>query len=103
MIFKWGHGNDPVYTGSTIGSCCGSLFHQGGKAAQPERKWKNQYGEGVTPATPAKPISVDMVSNHRGILFVPGVQDTEKEVEGFELKTIKTRNGPVSVSIRTKW
>lgn len=103
MIFDFGYYKEKVRVGSNFGSCCGSQFRPGKTDSKPERKWKNQHGEGVSPAVEGKDIPVDMVNGNRlGILLATGKQKTP-DTDKMEFKNIKTKNGWITTSIRTAW
>lgn len=83
-----------VRNGESIGSCCGSKTLKGGII----RKWKNQYGEGIT-----GDIIDPVKQNTRGILVIEG-QSGKEITEGKTIvKHIETKNGVLTVSVRKEW
>jgi len=77
--------------------CCGCATKA---PPNTSRKWKNQYGEGVTKGTPDyNPIDY----NRRGILIIDGKAGKPIADEMNEVHHVKTKNGIITVALRTDW
>jgi len=93
MAIKTGRG-DTLSGFNQFSSCCGSRYVENRK----ERKWKNQYGEGITKGRDADPIK----DNSHGILLAEGFCGVAGQHGKFSIHHIKTSNGNITISLQEK-
>jgi hypothetical protein len=92
-----------LHNGTQFSSCCGSRVLTPPlnipKEGTVTRKWKNQYGEGVTVVKYGGLSSY----NSFGILLIEGCIGSEVNDDAEEVKHIKTKNGNLTVAVRKGW
>lgn len=76
-------------------NCCGSRFYA---SSTKERKWKNQYGEGVIPE---EEVNLRK-KNTLGICLTEGFVDEEGAYLKGTINHIKTKNGKITIGIRER-
>ena len=91
MAIKENLTKNNVRAGDRFSSCCGSRFVVSGKP----KKWKNQYGEGITPGK-----EVDFTKDHHGILMAEGLVGKAGGYAKGTINHIKTKNGNITIGIR---
>lgn len=84
----------------TFSRCCGSRYRTDVTSGDiPARRWKNQYGEGITPAKKGS------ITRHidNGILLCDGLVGKEMSNDKHDVKHLKTKNGDITIAIRKVW
>lgn len=84
-----------IRIGGNFSNCCGSNFL--GSEVK-ERKWKNQYGEGIILGKVVDPIK----NNRYGICLADGFTGTAGAYLKGTINHIKTKNGNITIGIREK-
>lgn len=91
----WNKTLNKRFNGSQFASCCGSKYNPL-VTSSVDRKWKNQYGEGVIKGEPLNPAP-------KGISLFDGKKYEEVSDEFTEIKHLKTRQGLITIAVRKKW
>jgi len=95
--YSWEQGDRKYHntpSGEQFSACCGSKY-----VTTAPRKWKNQYGEGVSEG-----INIDPVKrNTMGILLVDGIVGTAGKHGKTSVHHVKTKNGDITISIKEVW
>lgn len=96
MLQRFGYGYKLISAVERVSfsSCCGSKFNPSVKKV-PDRKWKNQYGEGV--------IKGEVDLTPKGISLFSGKKGKEISDEVNEIKHLETRQGVITIAVRKKW
>jgi hypothetical protein len=92
------NGRDVWLLRSGLNPACGCCGAQAANYQSP-RKWKNQYGEGVTEGQKINPVN----QNRCGILLVGGKVGESGVFDTIRVDHVKTKNGMLTVSVQEKW
>jgi hypothetical protein len=92
------NGRDTQALGTGIRGACGCCG-AGAANHQLSRKWKNQYGEGVTLNQKINPVG----QNRYGILLIGGKAGEAGVFDKIRVDHVKTKNGMLTVSVMEKW
>lgn len=88
------HTQYELYDSNNFSNCCGSTYRNNTRR---ERKWKNQYGEGVKMVGGnADPIAM----NNLGIFMCEGFAGKKGTYDKGTVYHIKTANGDITIGIR---